>query len=137
MIDSVVVHVEAWKEKTLHGQFCHQVLPHVDHRWQWSWLRSVNLLKETEGFFMITREHALMTNVIKSQIRISPPCFLLMFFCRSEDKTIDHLISSCTFLVQSHFKKRHDTVASYIHWKLSSNASFDVVKNWWQHHPDI
>ena len=23
-----------------------------------------------------------------------------------------------------------------IHWKLSSNAGFDVVKNWWQHHLD-
>jgi len=133
--DPSEVHMELWKGKALHGQFCHQVLPYVDHRWQWSWLKSANLLKETEGFLMAAQEQALTTNIMKSQI-LHLPVSSLCHLCHSADESIDHLISSCTFLVQSHYKKRHDVVASYIHWKLSNNAGFDVVKNWWQHHPD-
>jgi len=51
---------------------------------------------------------------VKSQI-FHLPVFSLCCLCHSTDETIDHLISSCSFLVQSQYKKRHDVVASYIH----------------------
>ena len=63
---------------------------------------------------MAAQEQALTTNVIKSQI-FHLPVSTLCRFCHSADETIDHFISSCTFLVQSHYKKRHNVVASYMH----------------------
>ena len=60
---------------------------------------------------MAAQEQAFTTNVMKSQIFHPSLCCC----CHSADETIDHLISSCTFLVQSHYKKRHDVVTSYMH----------------------
>ena len=53
--------------------------------------------------------------------------------CNAADETVDHLISSCLYIAQSQYKKRHDIVAFYIHWMLSWNSDFSVVEKWWQH----
>jgi len=45
----------------------------------------------------------------------SPLCHL----CNSAEETVDHLVSSCPYIAQTEYKKWHDQVARYIHWKLS------------------
>ena len=49
---------------------------------------------------------------------------------------IDHLISSCSYIAQTQYKKRHDLVASYIHWNLTKIAGFYVHEQWWKHVPE-
>jgi hypothetical protein len=39
--------------------------------------------------------------------------------CGTEGETIEHIISSCTVLVQSEYKKRHDIFAKIIHKNLA------------------
>jgi hypothetical protein len=39
--------------------------------------------------------------------------------CRTEGETIEHIISSCTVLAQSEYKKRHDIFAKIIHMNLA------------------
>ena len=34
------------------------------------------------------------------------------------------------------YKKRHDLVASYIHWNLAKLAGFCVQELWWKHVPE-
>ena len=63
--------------------------------------------------------------ISKSNLKL--PVSSLCCLCHSADETIDHLISSCSFIAQSHYKKRHDVVALYIHWKLTSDAEFEAV----------
>ena len=61
----------------------------------------------------------------------SPLCRL----CGSTDETINHLISSCSFIAQTAYIKRHDQVAKFIHWKLAQCYGFEVVCQWWLYKP--
>lgn len=38
-------------------------------------------------------------------------------------------------IAQSCCKKRHDAVAQIVHWELAKRSGFDIVENWWDHHP--
>ena len=84
---------------------------------------------------MAAQEQALATNIIKNRIHhlpVSPLCRL----CHSNDQTVDHLISGCSYLVQSHYKPRHDQVAFLVHWQLCKSVGISVVSNWWNHTPE-
>jgi len=63
-------------------------------------------------------EQAITTNVMNNKI-FKLPVLPLCRLCQSADKTIDHIISSCSYIAQSQYNKRHDLVASYIHWNLA------------------
>jgi len=51
------------------------------------------------------------------------------------DETVDHLISSCSYLVQREYKGRHDAITSLIHWTLLKQAGVQVETPWWKHAP--
>ena len=44
----------------------------------------------------------------------SPLCRM----CRVENETVSHIVSQCKMLAQKEYKKRHDNVGRYIHWKI-------------------
>ena len=50
--------------------------------------------------------------------------------------TVDHLIILCSYIAQTEYKKRHDKVAHFIHWKLAELHGFDLVSQWWTHKPE-
>jgi hypothetical protein len=54
--------------------------------------------------------------------------------CGTEGETIEHIISSCTVLAQSEYKKRHDTsiFAKIIHMNLA--VKFNLLKNTQPHY---
>jgi hypothetical protein len=53
--------------------------------------------------------------------------------CGTEGETIEHIISSCTVLAQSEYKKRHDIFAKIIHMNLAVNVNLkrDTDSNPW------
>ena len=51
------------------------------------------------------------------------------------DEIVDHLVSSCSYLVQRENKGRHDAIASLIHWTLLKQAGCQVCSPWWRHIP--
>ena len=114
-----------WIDKALHGQFICDVTGLVDLRYHWKWLQHSGISKEVESFFA-ARKQAIPTNIIKSKIygqtNISPLCQL----CGQSNETVDHLISSCSYIAQTAYKHRHDLVAKFIHWKLSAKYSIAV-----------
>jgi hypothetical protein len=63
------------------------------------------------------------------------PCTILLIIsiidkcriCGTEGETIEHIISSCTVLAQSEYKKRHDIFAKIIHMNLA--VKFNLLKN--------
>ena len=84
-------------------------------------------MKETEG-------QAISTNYIKANIfhqGSSSQCRL----CGSNNETVDHILSSCSVIAQSHYKHRHDEVARIIHWELCKWGGFPVSDQWWTHKP--
>jgi len=62
-------HLHALLEKALHSQFCSDVLPQADSKWQWHWLQHAKFTRETEGsIFFAPQEQALVTNVMRAKI---------------------------------------------------------------------
>jgi hypothetical protein len=47
--------------------------------------------------------------------------------CGTEGETIEYIISSCTVLAQSEYKKRHDIFAKIIHMNLA--VKFNLLNN--------
>jgi len=88
-------------------------------------------LKETEGFILACQDQAITTNVMNFHLPGSSSCRL----CGTCPETIDHLLTSCSVIAQSWYKVRHDGVARIIHWELARKGNFEVVSNWWEHHP--
>ena len=53
--------------------------------------------------------------------------------CGARDETVMHILSECEKLAQGEYKKRHDRVASIIHWELCALHGFQRSKNWFEH----
>jgi hypothetical protein len=52
--------------------------------------------------------------------------------CGTEGETIEHIISFCTVLAQSEYKKRHDIFAKIIHMNLA--VKFNLLKDTQPHY---
>ena len=57
-----------------------------------------------------------------------------MFGERGE--TVQHVIRECEKLVQREYKRRHDTVAKLVHWKLCENNNLEGGEKWYEHSPE-
>ena len=127
-------HLEAWRDKPLHGQFIRELDDGIDLQQQWSWLCNSNLKKETEGLVMAAQDQAISINYIKANI-FHQGCSCQCRLCGSNNETVDHILSSCSVIAQSYYKQRHDEVAKIIHWELCKQGGFSVSDQWWTHKP--
>ena len=121
---------DGWKGKALHGQYPSKV-EEMETR-SWNWLKSGWLKKETEGMLLAAQDQALptrnyMVTIMKKQG--SKKCRM----CGARDETVMHILSECEKLAQGEYKKRHDRVASIIHWELCATHGFQRSKNWFDH----
>ena len=63
----------------------------------------------------------------------SPLCRM----CRVENEIVSNIVSECKMLLaQKEYKKRHDNVCRYIHWKLCEKHDFQRAQQWHEHEPD-
>jgi len=81
---------------------------------------------------MAAQNQAISTNCIKANIH-HQACSAQCGLCRSSLETVDHILSSCTVIAQSHYKQRHDKVARIIHWQLCKQGGYTVDDKWWVH----
>ena len=56
--------------------------------------------------------------------------------CRVENETVSHIVIECKMLAQKQYRKRHDNVCKYIHWKLCEKHDFQRAQQWHEHEPD-
>ena len=56
--------------------------------------------------------------------------------CTVENETASHIESECKMLAQKEYKKRHDNVCRYIHWRLCGKHGFQVTQQWYKHELD-
>ena len=118
----------------MHGQFLRETANTVSNSSQWTWLRKRIFTKKIEGLICAAQEQALSTNAIKAHI-YNLPCSPKCRLCGIADETVDHLVSSCSYLVQREYKGRHDAIASLIHWTLLKQAGCQVCSLWRRHTP--
>ena len=77
----------------------------------------------TEALVCNAEEQALRTIYGKFHIDKtgeSPLCRM----CRVENETVSHIVSECKMLAQKEYKKRHDNVCRYIHWRPCKKHGF-------------
>jgi hypothetical protein len=109
------------KQKSLHGRYFKELeQPEVNIQASHAWLKKSNIHPETEGFIFAIQDRVINTRNYKKHI------------CGTEGETIEHIISSCTVLAQSEYKKRHDIFAKIIHMNLA--VKFNLLKNTQPHY---
>jgi len=88
---------------------------------------------ETENLILAAQDQALNTKYYNASILggSDPSCRL----CGSHIETVAHIVSGCSTLAGTLYKKRHDEVGRRLHWCLCSQFGFPVVKDWWKHDP--
>ena len=118
----------------MYGQYVRQI-EDKDKSNTWKWLRKSNLKGCTLALICSAREQVLRTNYVKFHIDKageSPVCRM----CRVENETVSDIASECKMLAQKEYKKRHDNVCRYIHWKLCEKHDFQRAQQWYEHEPD-
>ena len=120
--------MEAYKEKSLHGQY-EMLTAGLRSSDSGEWLKKGMLKEETEGMLMAAQDQALGTNAIRIRIdkqNVSPACRM----CGKRDETIAHIVAECEKLAQNQYKKwLHDRVGKVIRWELCRKYGFNCQRN--------
>jgi hypothetical protein len=124
------------KQKSLHGRYFKELeQPEVNIQASHAWLKKSNIHPETEGFIFAIQDRVINTRNYKKHICGLQSIIDKCRICGTEGETIEHIISSCTVLAQSEYKKRHDIFAKIIHMNLA--VKFNLLKNTQHNRPDI
>ena len=121
-----------WKEKKLHGVW-YKHLTEYDKNTN-CWLRKSNLKPATESLILAAQDQALRTkwydhNILKTSTEHQ--CRR----CKAYPETIAHIVSGCPELAQGVYLKRHNAVASYLHWMICGNEKLERQDHWYDHEP--
>lgn len=125
--------MDGWQEKSLHGQYPARVNENGVSCWRW--LKTGYMKNETESLLMAAQDQALATRNYKVTIlkeQGSKKCRM----CNERDETIMHILSECPKLAQTEYKKRHDKVATMVHWELCKQHGLHHSQKWYEHRAD-
>ena len=79
----------------------------VDSEQSYRWLKSGDIMGETESTIVAAQDQVISTNYFKNKIlkqEIESKCRL----CKQHEETIDHLTSGCSILAKNEYLMRHD-----------------------------
>jgi hypothetical protein len=110
------------KQKSLHGRYFKELeQPEINIQASHAWLKKSNIHPETEGFIFAIQDRVINTRNYKKHICGLKSIIDKCRICGTEVETIEHIISSCTVLAQSEYKKNikkkiyKDTQPHYIY----------------------
>ena len=116
-----------WHKRRTYKQFIHEMCEEIDNDLSWKWLVQSDLKVQTEAMICATQEQALRTNYTKNKI----------------DKTSENALcrmcgerGQCKILAQHEYKRRHDTVAKLVQWKLCKKHNLERKEKWYEHFPE-
>ena len=114
----------------MYGQFDREMPEEIDKYLSWKWLVQSDVKVQTEARICAAQEQALRTNYIKNKIdKIleNPLCRM----CGERGETMQHIICECKKLEQREYKRRHNTVAKLVHWKLCEKYNLERKEKWY------
>ena len=125
--------MESYHSKPLHGYYPQACAQLIDWKLSFLWLCKGLLTGGTEGLLIAAQDQALSTRAMWHVYFAanSPLCRL----CGGYDKTVEHLVSGCSFLAVSQYITRHNNVSKFIHWSLCAKFSLDYCESSWNHYP--
>ena len=53
----------------------------------------------------------------------------------SSNKSITNIVSACSILAKSQYRKRHDKVGTYVHWLLCKKCHLKCSYKWYRNKP--
>jgi len=56
--------------------------------------------------------------------------------CKEKDETVAHIVSACSKIAGSLYKKRHNNVAAAIHHSICQHYEIKTTDNIWLHKPN-
>ena len=105
-----------WKSKAMNGQHLRQTEVNSAKE-TWQWMKRGSLKRETESLIIAAQDQALRTNYRKAKVEKSTNISMCRL-CKEKEETVSHIVSECAKIAQTEYKKRHDRVATTIHWAL-------------------
>ena len=90
---------------------------------------------KTEATICAAQHQALRRNYTKNKIdktSENPLCRM----CGERGETVQHIICECKKLAQREYKRRHDTVAKLVHWKLCEKHNLERKEKWYEQCPE-
>ena len=78
---------------------------------RWEWLKRVELKCETESLLYAAQEQTLRVNATKFSIDKTGDASLCRL-CNKKTEIITHIVSACSVLTKSQYRKRHDKVGT-------------------------
>ena len=124
-----------WHEKRMYRQFVSEMPEEIDKDLSWKWLVQSDLKVQTEATICAAQEQALRTNYTKNKIDKTSENPLRRM-CGERGETVQHIICECKKLAQREYKRRHDTVAKLVHWKLCEKHNLERQEKWYEHCPE-
>ena len=118
----------------MYGQFVPEMPEEIDKVLSWKWLVQSGFKVQAEATTCAAQEQALRTNCTNNKIdetSENPLCRM----CGERRETVQHIRCECKNLAQREYKRRHDTVAKLIHWKLCEKHNLRKEK-WYEHCPE-
>ena len=94
-----------------------------------------DLKVQTEATICPAKEQALRTNYAKCKIDKTSEDSLCRI-CGERGETVQHILCKCKKLAQRDNKRRHDSVAKSVHWKLCEKHNFERKEKWYRHCPE-
>ena len=128
---------EKWREKVMHGQYVRDLGEdeEIDIGMTWKWMRKSDLKPETEALICAAQEQALRTNYVKCKIDKTAESQMCRL-CNEKGESVSHITSECKMLAQKEYKRRHDNVARFIHWKLCGKYKLERSDKWYEHNAE-
>ena len=90
-----------------------------------------DLKVQTEGTICATQKQALRRNYTKNKIDKTSENTLCRM-CGERGETVQHIVCECKKLAQRECKRRHDTVAKLVHWKLCKKHNLERKEKWYE-----
>ena len=56
--------------------------------------------------------------------------------CGEKGETVQHIVCECKKLAQREYKRMHDNIAKFIHWKISEKYGLERNEKWYEHCPE-
>ncbi|XP_069971364.1 uncharacterized protein [Penaeus vannamei] len=120
-----------WKEKALHGQYA-KIADKTDIKRNCKWIKNGYMKKETEGLITAAQDQALPTRWRKVKIEKQSGTSLCRVY-NERDETTFHILSKCSKIAQTEYKRRHDKLAQLVHWNLCKRCRLQHERNWYDH----
>ena len=124
---------QKWEEKQLYGHFKRQT-SEISHEKIWTWLRKVNLQRETESFLIPAQNNTIRTNYVKARKdKMQQNRWRLS---DDRDETVNHIIIECSKFAQKEYKTRHNWAGKVILWELCKKFKFDHTNKWYMNNTE-